>query len=490
MNRSRSICRLVAWVGFRLALALPVSSVLAESSDLASAEIPFQPGWPVEIPATSPIAIALQAKEGGASKEKTAVVAIGTPDDPTNQGKVHFLTGDGQEIGVSPSYLYFGNLYERPFAPTLVDLDKDGKLEAIVVYDKWAADVTVYPRAVRAFTLEGNELWSVEIPVGMLPDTATVCDLEADGSLEMIINGFTMPNFSDGPMVFRLNGLEMPTLLWRMQDTDGAAVQSGRHVAVGDIDGDGKLELAWAGSRYLYRADGSYYPNWEFSEPILREHLVFGDLNQDGKDEWIAITWTPFKSELKLHAVQSSGKELRGWPVVLKVFDSDHSLAVGDINQDNFPDVIVATDGQPDENRLEAISGKTGQSLWTASTPFAGSYATLKEIAIADIDNDGNQEVVLQVNNNYLYAWRNNGQLMTDWSLPVNSNMYSAQPLIVEMDGDKELELAIGTNTHTAIWSLPLVSDLTQEPGRARVQWGDFRHDRYRTGRYTRRPVD
>jgi hypothetical protein len=108
---------------------------------------------------------------------------------------------------------------------------------------------------------------------------------------------------------------------------------------------------------------------------------------------------------------------------------------------------------------------------------------TVRGCAFADIDGDGDQEVVASSYDSLIYAWELDGsQLASSWPLPVGSPVYSV-PVVGDLEGDNSADLiAGGEDGDLIVFELGVPSEL------ASPEWpmlqGNEKHD----GRYVPEP--
>ncbi|MCL7413934.1 MAG: VCBS repeat-containing protein, partial [ANME-2 cluster archaeon] len=115
--------------------------------------------------------------------------------------------------------------------------------------------------------------------------------------------------------------------------------------ALADIDGDGLLEIAIGcegNMVYLIDGNGVIFPNW----PVVigggvHSQPAFGDIDGDGELE-IVVT----AQDNKVYAFNVDGSNVTGWPQSVSGFEvvlKYTSPALGDIDNDGEDEVVVAT---------------------------------------------------------------------------------------------------------------------------------------------------
>jgi outer membrane protein assembly factor BamB len=114
------------------------------------------------------------------------------------------------------------------------------------------------------------------------------------------------------------------------------------------------------------------------------------------------------------------------------------SVAIADINNDGQYEVVtVANSGG--SWRVIVLRATDGAFLWSYSVGSQGNPA------IADLDNDGYREIVVATDNGWLYALRHNGTLY--WSRNMGYGAYPGfmnSPTIADLNGDGWKEIVYG----------------------------------------------
>ncbi len=333
----------------------------------------------------------------------------------------------GQEVFTSALNDSAGrDLRLNPAASLAVgDLDGDGKVEIVGL--RWVGGLI-------AFDHTGNLKWSCAQHTSTIPDNCfdyaslhgglnwggpAIADLDKDGKAEVVF----------GNAVFGFDG----KLKWKGTSGSGDNGVGPLSVAA-DLDGDGVLEIVTG--RTAYRYDGSHL--WDF--PGEADGFVaIGDFDADQKPDVVVVadvapTGSPRKAQVMVRKgldgsllwgpVDLPGGG-RGGPPTVADFDNDGKPEIGVAGWNNY--VVFETNGtvkwqKPtkdassnttgssvfdfegdgyaevvynDETTLRIYDGATGDVLWSRPNSTATAY---EYPVIADVDNDGNAEIVVAAN--------------------------------------------------------------------------------------------
>lgn len=382
-------------------------------------------------------------------------------------------------------------------SPTLVDLDGDGKDDVVVgTMDGrvvWLDGPT--GRVVRTFVQGAPQ----HCPVGTdcRPDgffaTPAVVDLDGDGSLDIVA-----PSYDHSVYAWSTSG----TLLWRryLEDTLWSTP------VVTDIDGDGSKEVVlggdiWAGNPlgvpegglvWVLRDDGSTYPGYPRSVPgqTVWSSPAVVDLDADGQLDVVVGTgrnW-PDPAGRRLDAFTArTGQDLPGWPIAVdgRVVASP---AIGDLDGDGSLDVSVASD-----HGWVSAYAADGRRLWQACNgpvPEAcvPGYSTEGGTSIADVDADGQQEVVSTLDRDVRVFDGATGTVEASYRMPTTAFATGTTPSIAEVGGRTLIASASIARPQPGFGLR--VGDVTKvflfSTGRplCRADWPQFHRDAEHTGRY------
>lgn len=174
---------------------------------------------------------------------------------------------------------------------------------------------------------------------GRGPASLAIGDLNGDGRLDVVTADYGYGTGSDSVSVLLGNG--DGTLGARSDYLVGRFPKS---VAIGDLSGDGRPDLAVANSEsdfftvLLGNGDGTFGLRREYATPNHPEVVVVADLNHDGRFD--VATGSQYANSISVRLGRSDGS--LGPRVGYGTGDWPGSIAVGDLNGDGLTDVATA----------------------------------------------------------------------------------------------------------------------------------------------------
>lgn len=241
---------------------------------------------------------------------------------------------------------------------------------------------------------EGRLMLPLRLPIGPALDRGqyttgvALGDLDGDGVLDIVAGntrGVTIL-LADGCGAF--TSFQYPTQEW-----------SGE-VAVLDMDLDGDQDivaLEWDGAATLFHGDGTgAFPATTRIDTTANGYnsLAVGDLTGDGHDD-LVVASKQSTVDFAIHAARAGGLA----PAELHVAPVDfapEALAIGDWNGDGLDDVAltgrVRDMGNGDEQVPVYLQGAGGQ---LTEPFFMDAYIAAEAVAFDDLDNDGHDDLVV-----------------------------------------------------------------------------------------------
>ena len=305
----------------------------------------------------------------------------------------------------------------RATNPVLADLNYDGIL-----------DVVITTREGKVFALTGqnaNVLWQRTLDGGIITSPVLMPSIHGDRAPDVIVGS--------GKNVY---------IFWGSSGRNsGLFTLDGNTTstpAVGDVNGDGHVEIVIADSNgYVYLLDPKtprVIWNTRMGKDSFWDSPVLGDIDNDGVLEVIIGN-----SDHKVYALDGFFGRC-DWTFTTgdRVIESP---VIYDVNNDGLFEIIVGST----DNMVYALNGSNGSMLWEfhATTYFSP--------VIGDIDNDNNSELIL---NNYEEL------LVVDGSKPaleMRTRIFKSISTVSlgDINNDNKIELIVNNGTAVSAFDIP-----------------------------------
>lgn len=405
--------------------------------------------------------------------------------------------------------------------PAVGDLDGDGLADIVVGY---GSNFDGRPGGVRAFKNRGSAANPVFTQLWDHPSLDTTPPAGAD------------PVFSS-PAIGNLDGDGVAWVVWGSIDervycvkgSDGTDKAGWGPVpgnstggfwvgdtiysspALFDLDGDGKLDVIIGvdahnqglmpqgvrvpspttngGLLLAISANGTLLPGFPVPlDQAISSAPAVGDIDGDGKPEIVIGTGNFYAgSAHKVYAFHCNGAPVAGWPVSVdgQVVTAP---ALGDLDGDGIPDVVVTDDNSGPSLTFHVYAFKgTGAQLWKMQPKdYFGQTANAGDPVIADVVDDASPEVLVPTNGE-ICVIRKDGAQITDngshlpgtYSFNVGGTVGGVAVDDFESGSLVEVVAVAGTpfpnypNSLVYVWN-PKTTGV--------LPWSQFRHDAKHTG--------
>jgi len=326
-----------------------------------------------------------------------------------------------------------------PDATTVADLNGDGKADLVVANSRNNTVSVLLGKGDGTFTSAPGS----PITVGAKPVALALADLNGDGKKDLVVAN------QDGNSVSVLLGNGSGTFT----QATGSPITVGTFptaVAVGDLNGDGHLDLVVANQTdstlSVLLGNGSGAFTAALGSPISIDNrpnvVAIGDLNGDGHLDIVVGT---DHARGRVYSLLGKGDGAFFAPVAAPPFSFSPftSVVIAEIDGDTKPDTLVSgTEG----NVVDVLHGVgDGTFTYTPATDrlFVGNNPT--GVAVADLNGDGKPDfLVANTNDNTISVFFGNGSGEFTRAFPAPPIPgVSALFAIADFNGDGKLDLAV-----------------------------------------------
>jgi hypothetical protein len=279
---------------------------------------------------------------------------------------------------------------------------------------------------------------------GSFPFGVAVGDFNEDGKLDLAVansNLLSQQTSSLGVFLGNGDGTLQPMVAYQVGQTP-------RAVVAGDFNGDGHLDLAVANqdgfvSVLLGDGRGNFQNAVNFAAGPSPLSIAAGDFNGDHVMDLAVANFVEKATTGQVTVLIGNGDGTFRPPVQYGAGVVPQAIAVGDINGDGRPDLVVANDGYGN------IPGKVGVLLGLGDGTFGpvkeyGAGVNPFSIALGDFNGDGNPDVVVTDETQLrVEVLLNDGQggFYPAVAYPTGQNPFSVA--VGDVNGDGALDLVV-----------------------------------------------
>lgn len=312
-------------------------------------------------------------------------------------GTVGVLLGNGD--GTFQPALTSDSVGYLPQSVALGDVNGDGKLD-VVVANSCENIMDCSNGAVSVMFGNGDgtlgPLWSYS-SAGWWAVSVAVGDVNSDGTPDLLVADTCSTN-----PTCDVDGCECTTglvVVLGAGHSYGSGGPYARSVALADVNGDGAPDLLVANDNsvgvLLGNGDGTFQSALAYGAWRARSVAV-GDVNVDGKPDLLVARRTA--SSLSAVGVLLGNGDGTFQPAI--TYDSggyqSFSVAVGDVNGDGKPDLVTANQfGAQGDNRAVGVLLGNGDGTFQPAVVFSSGDVWVTSVAVGDLNADAKPDLVL-----------------------------------------------------------------------------------------------
>jgi hypothetical protein len=334
---------------------------------------------------------------------------------------------------------------DKAFTIEPADIDRDGDLDLVTSHP--SADLFLWHENVASGASWTPHTLATSIDV---PSAALAADVDGDGDTDVVAN-------------FQLTGLQVGAL-WLENQSGGATFTAhtiatassfygARIMQAGDIDGDGDVDVFQAG----YGHSGRWYRNLAGDGSSWSSAIVVGgsagqlaDIDQDGDLDFASSTADFMISNNHVDWTENLTGNGATWAVhnIATNLNRPEVKAAADVDGDGDADILHVTVGEQPQWRFNQNAGAS----WTSQVITGMGFNPRPPF---DLDRDGDLDVPWARGSNDAFGWHENldgaGTAWAGHTLPLLGGL-SGLGDIAAADIDRDGNLDLVANPVSLVW--------------------------------------
>ena len=257
---------------------------------------------------------------------------------------------------------------------------------------------------------------------------------------------------------YNANAINEAGLTWAAADIDTNA-DGAYDVYVEDMDGDGDLDIVsasnWDDTIAWYENDGAVDPSWTAADIDSNADGARGvyaaDMDGDGDVDIVSASWL----DDTIAWYENDGAADPSWTAADIDTNSRgaQSVYVADMDGDGDLDIVSAL--YFDSTIAWYENDGAADPSWTAAD-INTSLGGARDVQVADLDGDGDPDIVAIGYNDDVIAWyENDGAADPSWTASQIAIDNAGQPTSVyvgDMDGDGDIDVLTTSQNYTLTW--------------------------------------
>ena len=284
------------------------------------------------------------------------------------------------------------------------------------------------------------------------PQSVFAADMDGDGDMDIV-----SASYGDDTIAwYENNGAADPT--WTAADISTTADEA-RSVFAGDIDGDGDIDIVSASSNddtiAWYENNGASDPSWTAADIATSadgaQSVYAADMDGDGDMDILSASFT----DDTIAWYENNGAADPSWTAADIATDADGAFSVFAVDMDGDGDMDIISASSNDNTIAWYENNGASDPSWTASD-IVTSADGAQSVYAADMDGDGDMDIISASYLDDTIAWyENNGAADPSWTaadIATDADgAYSVYAADIDGDGDMDI-ISASFNDDTIAW--------------------------------------
>lgn len=355
-----------------------------------------------------------------------------------------------------------------PHNVSMADFNDDGKIDLVVPKGS-ASTVSVFANTSSSGIISFGP--NQELPAkGNSHEGSAIGDLDGDGKLDFVI----VSSFNANCVSVHRNTSNGGNISFAPK-IDYEADHHPYAVVIGDLNNDGKPDIALGngGSNVvsIYKNKStpgsiSFDERVDFTVGTYTYGIALNDLDKDGKAD-LAITCQGSSSGLFVLKNTTSGGSISfGSPTKVAYVSGSYLVSIADIDGDSWPDLAAAS---AFSNSIIVVKNTSTPGNLSFYSPISFTTGTFPEdVAFDDLDGDGKPEMVTINNHANSVSVLKNTSTKGNISFAAKTDYavgpYPSSVAIGDLDGDGRPDIAVGNTSANTVSILKNIMGLDVVP--------------------------
>ncbi|MFH0860234.1 MAG: FG-GAP-like repeat-containing protein [Candidatus Altiarchaeota archaeon] len=311
----------------------------------------------------------------------------------------------------------------------VTDLDNDGKKEVIAT-TKGSIGTGKYELNNVVYAIRGNGTLYWKRPVDDILRSAFLNDFDRDGEIEIVVGaGRLIEELSRG----RVYIIESDGTIQRTYSSS-AIIQT---IYVADLDNDRWSDIIGGSTSKLYLFDSFGLTRWDIllNDPI--DLVLAADMTGDGYKDIIAVSDSLYLFNYNGSMILQKKVD----DISNRKNDRISKVVIGKITPQREMEIVLGTEKSNTLYVLAPFLNYTTDAYQLAQRwtyPLGGDVTTL---AVANLDLDENNEIIVGTSDDYVQAIDNDGRVLWVYEL----GGYANDVEVSDVNGDDHDDVVVGT---------------------------------------------